>query len=71
MAQDQSKKYLAWDTSSATGLVCAFEIKGNELREVVSWSLSLETSRHSERLLWSIDTVLQGAGWKIDRRAHV
>lgn len=65
MSHDQWKRYLAWDTSSATGLVCAFEIRGNELKQVASWSLSLETSRHSERLLWSIDTVLQSAGWKI------
>jgi tRNA threonylcarbamoyladenosine biosynthesis protein TsaB len=54
-------KYLAWDTSSATGVVTAFE----DGKEIVSWSLSLETSRHSERLLWSIDTVLQSAGWRL------
>ena len=65
MSDDKWKRYLAWDTSSATGLVCAFEVRGHELREVASWSLSLETSRHSERLLWSIDTVLQSAGWAI------
>ena len=65
MSDSTVQKYLAWDTSSVTGVVSAFEIQGNRLREVVSWSLSLETSRHSERLLWSIDTVLQSAGWKI------
>lgn len=65
MSEDKWRRILAWDTSSVTGLVCAFEVRGNELREVVSWSLSLETSRHSERLLWSIDTVLQSAGWKM------
>ena len=56
---------MAWDSSSITGVVTAFEIDGSILREVASWSLSLETSRHSERLLWSIDTVLQSAGWKL------
>ena len=59
------KKILAWDTSSLQGIVTAFEIDGTSVREVVSWSLSLETSRHSERLLWSIDTVLQSANWKL------
>jgi tRNA threonylcarbamoyladenosine biosynthesis protein TsaB len=59
------KKYLAWDTSSVTGVVCAFEISGNSCRLVAEWSLSLETSKHSERLLWTIDTVLQSAGWEI------
>jgi tRNA threonylcarbamoyladenosine biosynthesis protein TsaB len=62
---EPTKRFLAWDTSSVTGVVSAFEIEGSKLREVVSWSLSLETSRHSERLLWSIDTVLQSAGWKL------
>ena len=62
---ETARRFLAWDTSSITGVVSAFEIEGTKLREVVSWSLSLETSRHSERLLWSIDTVLQSAGWKL------
>ena len=63
---EKSERYLAWDTSSVSGVIAAFEVTGTELREVVSWSLSLETSRHSERLLWSIDTVLQSAGWKLE-----
>jgi len=62
---DTTRKYLAWDTSSLTGVISAFEVKGSELRRVVSWSLGLETSKHSERLLWSIDSVLQGAGWTL------
>ena len=65
MNESSPKRFLAWDTSSVTGVVTAFEIEGTVLREVVSWSLSLETSRHSERLLWSVDTVLQSAGWKL------
>lgn len=65
MLESISKRFLAWDTSTVTGVVTAFEIENNQLREVVSWALSLETSKHSERLLWSIDTVLQSAGWKL------
>jgi tRNA threonylcarbamoyl adenosine modification protein YeaZ len=63
---EQPRKFLAWDTSSITGVIAAFEIKGHELRRVVAWSLSLETSRHSERLLWSIHSVLEGAGWSLE-----
>jgi tRNA threonylcarbamoyladenosine biosynthesis protein TsaB len=66
---DAPKKYLAWDTSSVVGAICAFETKnegkGAVLHRTVSWSLSLETSRHSERLLWSIHSVLEAAGWKL------
>jgi tRNA threonylcarbamoyladenosine biosynthesis protein TsaB len=62
---ETNKKYLAWDTSSITGVISAFEVQGAHLNLVATWSLSLETSKHSERLLWSIDTVLQSAGWKL------
>jgi tRNA threonylcarbamoyl adenosine modification protein YeaZ len=65
MSDQSPKRYLAWDTSSVTGAVAAFEINGNHSRLVAEWSLSLETSKHSERLLWTIDTVLQSAGWEI------
>jgi tRNA threonylcarbamoyl adenosine modification protein YeaZ len=60
-----SRKFLAWDTSSLTGVISAFEVRGQECRTVVSWSLGLETSKHSERLLWSMDSVLQAAGWEL------
>lgn len=66
MSEERIEKYLAWDTASVSGVIAAIEVRGNTYREVVSWSLSLETSRHSERLLWSIDTVLQSAGWKLE-----
>jgi tRNA threonylcarbamoyl adenosine modification protein YeaZ len=62
------KRYLGFDTSSVTGVVVAFEVSDqveDNLRIVAEWTLSLETSRHSERLLWTIDTVLQSAGWKL------
>ena len=63
-------RYLAFDTSSVTGVVVAFEVSRvsdteSSLRIVAEWALSLETSRHSERLLWALDTVLQSAGWTL------
>ena len=61
----QARKILAFDTSSLTGIVVAFEFDERGPRIVAEWSLSLETSRHSERLLWTIDTVLQSAGWTL------
>jgi len=61
----QARKILAFDTSSLTGIVVAFEIDDRGSRIVAEWSLSLQTSRHSERLLWTIDTVLQSAGWTL------
>lgn len=68
---DTPKRYLAWDTSSVVGAICAFEVRGAKLHRMVSWSLSLETSRHSERLLWSIDSVLEAAGWKLEDVAGI
>jgi tRNA threonylcarbamoyl adenosine modification protein YeaZ len=60
-----SKRYLAWDTSSSSGVVVAFEIIENKVRLISEWSLSFETGKHSERLLWTIDIVLKSAGWKL------
>lgn len=60
-----AQKYIAWDTSSATGVVVAFEINENKFRLVSEWSLSFETGKHSERLLWTVDTVLRSAGWNL------
>ena len=59
------ERYLALDTSTIAGVVAAFEVEGPKRRMVATFSLSLETSKHSERLLWTIDTVLEGAGWKL------
>ncbi len=66
-----TQKYIAWDTSSATGVVVAFEINENKFRLVSEWSLSFETGKHSERLLWTIDTVLKSAGWKLSELAAI
>ena len=60
------KRYIAWDTSSPTGIITAFEEFNSGYRVVVEWTLSLETSKHSERLLWAIDTVLESAGWQLE-----
>lgn len=61
-----TQKYIAWDTSSGTGVVVAFEIADQKFRLVSEWSLSFETGKHSERLLWTIDIVLKSAGWKLE-----
>jgi tRNA threonylcarbamoyladenosine biosynthesis protein TsaB len=60
------KRYIAWDTSSPTGILCAFEETESGYRVAVEWTLSFETSKHSERLLWAIDTVLEAAGWELE-----
>jgi tRNA threonylcarbamoyl adenosine modification protein YeaZ len=61
-----AKKYLGWDTSSLAGAVIAFEVNEDfTFKVLTSFTLNLETSRHSERLLWTIDCVLQGAGWTL------
>ncbi len=69
MTDSLPQRFLAWDTSSVTGVVCAFEVSNEKssrrLKRVAEWALSLETSKHSERLLWTIDTVLQSAGWDL------
>jgi tRNA threonylcarbamoyladenosine biosynthesis protein TsaB len=64
-------RYIAWDTSSLTGILSAFEVEKGALKPVATWSLSLETSKHSERLLWSLDTVLQSAGWQADQLSGI
>jgi tRNA threonylcarbamoyladenosine biosynthesis protein TsaB len=63
---NSAKRILAFDTSSTRGLVVAFEQGvGCPPNIIAEWSLSLDTGKHSERLLWSIDSVLQAAGWDI------
>ncbi len=64
-------RYIAWDTSSLTGILSAFEVERGALKPVATWSLSLETSKHSERLLWSLDTVLQSAGWGVEQLSGI
>jgi tRNA threonylcarbamoyladenosine biosynthesis protein TsaB len=66
MNSNPIRKFLAWDTSSLTGMIVAFEVAGTEFKKICSFSLSLETSKHSERLLWSIHSVLEAAGWNLN-----
>jgi tRNA threonylcarbamoyladenosine biosynthesis protein TsaB len=66
-----AKKYIAWDTSSSSGVVVAFEENAGGFRLVSEWSLSFETGKHSERLLWTVDTVLKSAGWKLSDLAGI
>jgi tRNA threonylcarbamoyl adenosine modification protein YeaZ len=53
-------KFLAWDTSSKSGSIVAFE------SEKVLAELTLNVdSTHSERLLWGIHQVLEAARWTL------
>lgn len=64
-------KFLAVDTSSLVGTVVAMEwepnskAKFNDVRLVAEWTLNIESSHHSEKLLWAIHQVLEAAGWEL------
>jgi len=63
------KKLLAWDTSSKTGTVVAAEwseeANWEKVRLVTELVFNVESTTHSERLLWGIHQVLEAARWKI------
>lgn len=64
-------RLLAFDTSSKTGAFAAIEwdpqAGARTLPRVVSESiLNVDAGMHSERLLWSIHTLLQSARWKLE-----
>jgi tRNA threonylcarbamoyl adenosine modification protein YeaZ len=62
----QKSRYIAWDTSSTTGALVAIEIvSGSNPVLVAEWSLSIDSGRHSERLLWAIDQTLKSSDWEL------
>ena len=56
-------KALAWDTSTKSGTICAFEFESNSKlpRILKDWNLNVEVV-HSEQLLWGIDETLKEVG---------
>lgn len=56
------KRYLAWDTSRATGILCAIE-EGPGLHLRRSSILSVDQRQHSEGLFVGIDHALADCGW--------
>jgi len=58
-------RILAWDTSSKTGAVVAFELDGTRLEIKSEWTLNVEAV-HSEQLLWAIDQILKSVRWSIN-----
>ena len=59
-------RVLAWDTSSRIGAVAAVETdERGGLKLVAEWTLGVENTRHSERLLWGIHHTIESAGWRL------
>ena len=61
-------KLLAWDTSSKIGALAALQWEpkmGVAPQLVAEWTLGVEASTHSDRLLWSIHQLLEASRWKI------
>ncbi len=58
-----SIKFLVWDTSSKTAALATFEADtaAGTLTLLAEWIVNVETSTHSERLLWAIDGILKAS----------
>lgn len=62
LGENRPQKVIAWDTSSRTGCIVAFEVA--PLRLVTELTLNVQMT-HSERLLWGIHQVLEAAQWEL------
>ena len=69
------KRLLAWDTSSKTGAIVALEWDAaagggdsswNDVRLVTELTLNVDSSSHSDRLLWGIHQSLEAARWRLE-----
>lgn len=62
LGENRPQRVIAWDTSSRTGCIAAFEVA--PLRLVTELTLNVQMT-HSERLLWGIHQVLEAAQWEL------
>lgn len=59
-------KILAFDSSSRTGTIALIEEKEKNIELLGEWTLSVDNSFHSERLLWGIHQLLESAKTPIE-----
>ena len=59
-------KILAFDSSSRTGTIALIEEKDKNIELLGEWTLSIDNSFHSERLLWGIHQLLESAKTPIE-----
>jgi tRNA threonylcarbamoyl adenosine modification protein YeaZ len=60
-----SARYLAWDTSRNTGVLCAFEVSADASSLAIRHEalLTIDQRQHSEGLFVGIDDALRACGW--------
>ncbi len=60
-------KVLAWDTSSKSAVLAAFELDQDRAHPklIAEWTLNIEAT-HSERLLWAVHNLLEASRWKLE-----
>ncbi|MCM0604655.1 MAG: tRNA (adenosine(37)-N6)-threonylcarbamoyltransferase complex dimerization subunit type 1 TsaB [Xanthomonadaceae bacterium] len=59
-------KLLAFDSSSRVGTIALIEEKDKHIELLGEWTLSIDNSFHSERLLWGIHQLLESAKTPIE-----